>query len=168
MGSMKNWQGIPTTRLTLGGELMVPRDNSTLAFSTELFNYIIAFATQGKSGYYKAWSSYCRKDRKHVLATMSQKGILQFSRCRLQKSLVRDRYYQKNELTCEKNCLLIANIVLTESLVHGCCLRSPALSQVCLSLTLQLSQTAVVKVVMSSTFPTIPGQVKQFTAIIFQ
>ena len=45
---MKNWQGIPTTRLTLGGEVMVPRDNSTLAFSTEFLNYIIAFATQGK------------------------------------------------------------------------------------------------------------------------
>ena len=50
---MKNWQGIPTTRLTLGGEVMVPRDNSTLALSTELLNYIIAFATQGKSGHYK-------------------------------------------------------------------------------------------------------------------
>ena len=34
------------------------------------------------------------------------------------------------------------------------CLRSPALSQVYLSLTLQLLQTAVVKVEMSSTFPT--------------
>ena len=50
---MKNWQGVPTTRLTLGGEVMVPRDNSTLAFSTELLNDIIAFATQGKSGHYK-------------------------------------------------------------------------------------------------------------------
>ena len=51
---MKNWQGIPTTRLTLGGEVMVPRDNnSTLAFSTELFNYIIAFSIQGKRGHYK-------------------------------------------------------------------------------------------------------------------
>ena len=48
--SVKNWQGIPTTRLTLGGEVMVPRDNSTLAFSTELLNYIIAFDTQGKAG----------------------------------------------------------------------------------------------------------------------
>ena len=47
---MNNWQGIPTTRLTLGGEVMVPRDNSTLAFSAELLNYIIAFATQGKAG----------------------------------------------------------------------------------------------------------------------
>ena len=53
---MKNWQGIPTTRLTSGGEVIVPRDNSTLAFSTELPNYIIAFATQGKSGYYKIFS----------------------------------------------------------------------------------------------------------------
>ena len=50
---MKNWQGIPTTRLTLGGEVMVPRDNSTLAFSTEPFNYVIAFADQWKSGHYK-------------------------------------------------------------------------------------------------------------------
>ena len=50
---MKNWQGIPTTRLKLGGELMVPQDNSMLAFSTELLNHIIAFATQGKSGHYK-------------------------------------------------------------------------------------------------------------------
>ena len=52
---MKNWQSIPTTCLTLGGEVMVPTrsDNSTLAISTELFNYIIAFAIQGKSGHYK-------------------------------------------------------------------------------------------------------------------
>ena len=50
---MKSWQGIPTSRLTLGGEVMVPRDNSTLAFSTELLNYIIDFAIQGKSGHYK-------------------------------------------------------------------------------------------------------------------
>ena len=50
---MKSWQLIPTTHLTLGGEVIVPRDNSTLAFSTELLNYIIAFATQGKSGDYK-------------------------------------------------------------------------------------------------------------------
>ena len=48
-----NWQGILITRLTLGGEVMVPRDNSTLAFSTELLNYIIAFATEGESGHYK-------------------------------------------------------------------------------------------------------------------
>ena len=50
---MKNWQEIPTNRLTLGGEVMVPRDNGTLAFSTELLNYIIDFPTQGKSGHYK-------------------------------------------------------------------------------------------------------------------
>ena len=52
---MKNWQGILTTRLTSGGEVMVPRDNSTLAFSTELLNYIIAFANQGKSGHHKTF-----------------------------------------------------------------------------------------------------------------
>ena len=48
---MENWQGIPTTRLTLGGKaIMVPQDNnSTLALSTELLNYKIAFAT-GKAG----------------------------------------------------------------------------------------------------------------------
>ena len=50
---MKNWQGVPSTRLTLGGEVIVPRDNSMLAISTELLNYIIAFATHGKSGHYK-------------------------------------------------------------------------------------------------------------------
>ena len=44
---MKNWQGIPTTRLTLGGEVMVPRDNHTLLFRSELLNNIIPFATQG-------------------------------------------------------------------------------------------------------------------------
>ena len=32
---------------------MVPQDNSTLAFSIELLNYIVAFATQGKNGHYK-------------------------------------------------------------------------------------------------------------------
>ena len=50
---MKNWKGIPTTRLTLGGEVMVPRDNSTPVFSTEILSYIIAFDTQGKSGRHK-------------------------------------------------------------------------------------------------------------------
>ena len=50
--SVKSWQGIPTTRLTLGGEVMVPRDNRTLVFSSELLNYIIPFATQGKIGHY--------------------------------------------------------------------------------------------------------------------
>ena len=49
MPSMKNWQGIPTTHLTLGGEAMVPRDYCTLVFSTELINYVIPFVTQGKS-----------------------------------------------------------------------------------------------------------------------
>ena len=39
--------------LTLGGEVMVPRDSSMLAFGTELLNYIVAFATQGKSRHYK-------------------------------------------------------------------------------------------------------------------
>ena len=52
---MNNWQIIPTTRHTLGGEVMVPRDNSTLTFRTELLNYIIAFATQGKSEHYKTF-----------------------------------------------------------------------------------------------------------------
>ena len=50
---MKNSQGIPTTSLTLGGEVMVSQDNSTLAFSAELLNYIIAFANQGKRRHYK-------------------------------------------------------------------------------------------------------------------
>ena len=50
---MKNWQGIPTTHLNLGDEIMVPRDNGTLAFGTELLNYVIAFATQRKSGHFK-------------------------------------------------------------------------------------------------------------------
>ena len=48
---MKNWQGIPTTRFTSGGEVMVPRDNRKLVFSTELLNYIIPFVTlTGKAG----------------------------------------------------------------------------------------------------------------------
>ena len=46
---MKNWQGLPTTCLTLGGEVMV----HWLTISTELLNNIIAFATQEKSGHYK-------------------------------------------------------------------------------------------------------------------
>ena len=58
--SMKNWQGIPITRLTLGGEVMVPRDSSTVAFSTELLNYIIAFAIQGKSWHYKIFDGCTR------------------------------------------------------------------------------------------------------------
>ena len=36
----------------LGGEVMVPGDNRTLVFSTELLNYMIPFATQGKIGHY--------------------------------------------------------------------------------------------------------------------
>ena len=54
---MKNWQGIPTTRHTLGDEVMIPSDYSMLAFSTELLNYIIAFTTQGKSGHHKIFDS---------------------------------------------------------------------------------------------------------------
>ena len=64
--SIKNWQRIPTTRLTSGGELMVSRDNSTLAFSTELINCIIAFATQGKNEHYKiidGWFLVCNVDK---------------------------------------------------------------------------------------------------------
>ena len=51
----KKWQGISTTRLILG-EVIVPRDDSMLAFSTELLNYIIAFATPGKSGHCKTFA----------------------------------------------------------------------------------------------------------------
>ena len=42
------------------------------------------------------------------------------------------------------------------------CLRSPALSEMYLSLTFQLSQTAVVKVEMSSTFPTVPVKLSKY------
>ena len=49
MSSMGNFQGIPTTRLTLGDEVMVRQENSTLAFSTELLNYT-AFSTEAKAG----------------------------------------------------------------------------------------------------------------------
>ena len=41
-------------------EVMVTQDNSTQAFSTELLNYIIAFATQGKSGHYKIFGGWPR------------------------------------------------------------------------------------------------------------
>ena len=60
MHSIKNWQGIPTTHLTLDGEVMVPRDNSTLAFSTELLNCIIPFAIQEKSRHYKIFDGWPR------------------------------------------------------------------------------------------------------------
>ena len=65
---MKNWQGISTTRLTLGGEVMVPRDNRTLVFSTELLKHIIPFATQGKIGHYNllrltSWFLACNVDK---------------------------------------------------------------------------------------------------------
>ena len=39
------------SRSAFDEELARNPDNSTLAFSTELLNYIIAFATQGKSGH---------------------------------------------------------------------------------------------------------------------
>ena len=71
MRSMKNWQGMPTTRLTSGGEVMVPRDNSTLEFSTELLNYIIAFATQGKAGAIK----YLTVDLTAIPMTSSSRDI---------------------------------------------------------------------------------------------
>ena len=65
---MKNWQGILTTRLTLGGEVMVRRDNHTLLFSNELLDYIIPFATQGKIGHYNirrltSWFLVCNVDK---------------------------------------------------------------------------------------------------------
>ena len=70
---MKNWQGISTTRLTLGGEVMVPRDNRTLVFSTERLNYIIPFAIQGKIGHYNigrltSWSLVCNLEKKGLLS----------------------------------------------------------------------------------------------------
>ena len=46
------------------------------------------------------------------------------------------------------------------------CLRSPALSQVYLSLTFQLSQTAVVKVEVSSTFPTVPVKLRTIVPFV--
>ena len=46
---MKNWQGIPNTRLTFSGKVMTPLDNSTLASSTELFNYLL-LPHKGKAG----------------------------------------------------------------------------------------------------------------------
>ena len=75
---MKNWQGIPTTRFTLGSEVIVPRDNRTLVFSTELLNYIIPFAIQGKSGHYKAWSPYSCNGRKHRCKRISDPVLSNF------------------------------------------------------------------------------------------
>ena len=50
---MKNWQGIPTIRLTLCGDVMVPRNQIIARWRSALNSDIIAFATQGKSGHYK-------------------------------------------------------------------------------------------------------------------
>ena len=47
---MKNWQGIPTTCLTLGGEVMLPQDNSTLAFSTNSSTTSLLLPLNGKAG----------------------------------------------------------------------------------------------------------------------
>ena len=47
------------------------------------------------------------------------------------------------------------------------CLTSPALFQVYLSLTFQLSQTAVAKVEMSSTFPTVPVKLSNSQPYLF-
>ena len=65
---MKNWQEIPTARFTLGGEVIVPGDNRTLVCSTELLNYIIPFATQGKIRHYNirpltSWFLVCNVDK---------------------------------------------------------------------------------------------------------
>ena len=56
---MKNWQGISNACLILG-EVIVPRDDIMLAFSTKLLNYIITFATPGKSRHCKTFDGLPR------------------------------------------------------------------------------------------------------------
>ena len=67
----------------------------------------------------KAWSPYGRKDRKHVLATMSQKAYYSSPKVDC-KNLLWEIAIIKNMFTLwKKKCLLISHIILTMSLVHG-------------------------------------------------
>ena len=112
-------------------------------FSTSLIDWL----TTGRS------KTYVTTD---FLSTMSQRAYFSSPAVDWKKSLVRDCYYQKHALICEKTAsysLLLSSLKVWSM---DSCLRSPSLSQVYLSLTFQLSQTAVVKVEMSSTFPTVP------------
>ena len=98
---------------------------------------------------------YSRKDRKHMFATISLKSILQLSRCRLHKSFVRDCDQQKVRITMWKNRHFIAPIIFTESLVHGLLLKTSSV----IKSVLFCHSHSVVKVGMSSTFPTVPIKV---------
>ena len=107
---------------------------------------------------YGTWSPYSRKDRKHVLATMSQgayyscpggdyKNLL----CERLLFIIKNMRYHVKKTASQSLLLSSLRVWPMDS-----CLSSPALSQVYLSLTFQLSQTAVIKVKMSSTFLTVP------------
>ena len=65
----------------------------------------------------KAWSPYSRKGRKHVLATMFQRAYYSSPGVNC-KNLLWEIAIIKNMHYHVKNCLLIARIILTESLVR--------------------------------------------------
>ena len=69
----------------------------------------------------------------------------------LETAIIKNMRYHVKKLPLNCSCYPLLRVWSMDS-----CLTSPALSQVYLSLTFQLSQTAVVKVEMSSTFPTVP------------
>ena len=95
-----------------------------------------------------------------MLATMSQNAYysclgVDCKNLLLEIAIIKNMRYHAKKTTSESLLLSSLRVWSMDS-----CLRSPALSQVYLSLTFQLSQKAVVKCEMSSTFPTVLVKLK--------
>ena len=85
-----------------------------------------------------------------------------FLRERFSKSVENDNYsriiYRNDDIA-----RLVKTVIMRKMLIHDrTSLRSPALSQVYLSLTFQFSQTAVVTFEMNSTFWTVPVKLNSY------
>ena len=114
-----------------------------------------------------AWSPYSRNNRKLVLETIFPKRILQLPRCRLQKSVVRDCYYQKHASPV-KNCLLTAPAILTASLAYGQLFKISSIIPNVFVTHIPAFANSCCKNRNEFYFPDRSAQVIQFTAIIFQ
>ena len=115
---------------------------------------------------HEAWSPYSRKDRKHVLANMSQRAYYSSPSVDCKNLLWEIAIIKKHALPCEKTAFESLLLSLLRVWFMDSCLRSPALSQVYLSLTFLANSCC--KSWNELYFPDRSGQVKQFTAIIFQ
>ena len=67
----------------------------------------------------EAWSPYGRKDRKHVLVTMSQKAYYSSPDIDCKNLLWEIAIIKNMRYHMKKSCFLIAPIILNESMVHG-------------------------------------------------